>query len=204
MNISQSSLRNAFYEVQSNYGCAGVDSVTVGMFDRNLKNNLQIIEYQLMDGRYSPLPLMQILVAKKNGEARKLCIPPVRDRVVHKAVLDLIEPAFEKEFEDCSYAYRKGRSVKQVVNKLRELYDQGYRWVVDADVDVFFDNVDHKLLEEKINRVIDDPDVRRLLVQWMNAEVWDGVSLTRLKKGIPQGSAISPIPFYDFSFGKSS
>jgi retron-type reverse transcriptase len=113
--------------------------------------------------------------------------------VVHKAVLDLIEPAFEKEFEDCSYAYRKGRSVKQVVNKLRELYDQGYRWVVDADVDVFFDNVDHKLLEEKINRVIDDPDVRRLLVQWMNAEVWDGVSLTRLKKGIPQGSAISPI-----------
>ena len=193
MNISQSNLRDAFYKVKANNGCAGVDGVTLGMFERNLNNSLQIIEYQIMEGRYSPLPLMKILVAKKSGEPRKLCIPPVRDRVVHKAVLELIEPVLEKEFEECSYAYRRGRSVRQVIDRVRALYDQGYQWVVDADIDAFFDNVSHRLLEEKINQVIHDPAVRRLMVQWMNAEVWDGKSLSRLKKGIPQGSAISPI-----------
>ena len=136
---------------------------------------------------------MQILVAKKNGEPRKLCIPTVRDRVVERAVLDRIGPILEKEFEECSYAYRRGRSVRQVVYKIKQYYNEGFRWVVDSDVDAFFDNVSHELLLEKLNRFIREEKIRKLVAQWIQAEVWDGKRLTVLSKGIPQGSAISPV-----------
>jgi len=170
-----------------------VDGVTIERFEKKLDLNLAVLKDELDRQVYFPLPLMKILVAKKNGEPRGLCIPVVRDRVVQKVTLDRIEPLLEKEFEECSYAYRKGRSVKQVVYKIKEYYDQGYRWVVDADIDAFFDEMNHKLLLSKFDLVVHDPSIQRLVRQWLKAEVWDGTSLTTLEKGIPQGSPISPI-----------
>ena len=187
------SLYSAFDAVKANHGCAGVDGVTIAAFEKNLNHNLAALQDELDRKSYIPRPLMQILVAKKNGEPRKLCIPCVRDRIVHRAILDQISPTLEKEFEDCSYAYRSGRSVKQVVYKIKTMYNQGYKWVVDADIDAFFDNVDHSLLEEKLNRFVRDENIRTLLKQWIPAEVWDGKSLEIIEKGIPQGSAISPV-----------
>lgn len=190
---STAKLRSAFTSVKANQGCAGVDGVTIGQFERQLGLNIAKLGDELDCGVYSPLPLMQIMVAKKNGEPRKLCIPIVRDRVVHRTVLDRIAPVLEKEFEECSYAYRKGRSVKQVVYKIKQYYNEGFRWVVDCDIDAFFDNVDHDLLLEKFNHFIHDDRICKLVVQWVKAEVWDGKHLTVLSKGIPQGSAISPV-----------
>jgi len=191
--LNKKALHTAFESVDANHGCAGVDGVTLGRFKRNLGQNLAALQAEMETGAYMALPLMQILVAKKNGEPRKLCIPAVRDRVAQRAVLDRIEPLLEKEFEECSYAYRKGRSVKQVVSKIIDYHKQGYGWVVDADIDAFFDNVDHALMIDKFNRVAADETIRRLVAGWVAAEVWDGSRLTTLKKGIPQGSAISPI-----------
>lgn len=190
---SQTSLTEAFQSVKANHGCAGVDGVTIGQFERRLDFNIARLQDELDRGVYFPLPLMQILVAKKNGEPRKLCIPTVRDRVAERAVLDQIGPILEKEFEECSYAYRQGRSVRQVVYKIKHYYNEGFRWVVDADVDAFFDNVSHALMLEKFNRFISDVKIRSLVAQWVKAEVWDGKRLTVLSKGIPQGSALSPI-----------
>jgi group II intron reverse transcriptase/maturase len=147
----------------------------------------------LESGVYQPLPLMKILVAKKNGEPRGLCISVIRDRVAQKALLIRIEPILEKEFETCSFAYRKGRSIRQVVQQIKSLYDRGYRWVVNADIDAFFDLVDHDLMREKVRTYISDPGMVRLIETWISAEVWDGRKLSRLTRGIPQGSAISPI-----------
>jgi group II intron reverse transcriptase/maturase len=195
MVLDLASLRSAFQSVKANHGCAGVDGVTIERFEADITNNLHALEQEIASGTYSPLPLLKILVdkGKGDGEARNLCVPVVRDRVVQTAALKHIEPVLEKEFEECSFAYRKGRSVKHAVYKIKEYYDKGYRWVVNADIDAFFDNVAHWLLLEKFKQCVHEPGIHRLVGQWLNVEVWDGTSLTRLEKGIPQGSPISPI-----------
>ncbi len=186
-------LQSAFEQVKENDGCAGVDGVTVEKFDERIKRNIDTLRNELLMASYQPLPLLRILVDKGNGEARALSIPTVRDRVVQTAVLDVIRPLFEAEFEQCSYAYRKGRSVKQAVYKVKEYYEDGYVWVVDADIDAFFDSVDHDILIKKVKKIIKNKDIVRLIMMWIKAEVWDGKSVKTLERGIPQGSAISPI-----------
>lgn len=190
-----SSLEAAFQQVRENHGCAGVDGVTIEEFELALSRNLAELENELKRQIYSPLPLLKILVdkGKGNDEARALCVPTVRDRVVQTAVLHAIEPLLEEEFEDCSFAFRKGRSVKQAVYKIKSYYNDGYRWVVDSDIDAFFDSVDHGLLMKKVVRYIKDKDLVRLIELWIGAEVWDGKGVAALKTGIPQGSPISPI-----------
>ncbi|WP_096895608.1 reverse transcriptase domain-containing protein [Candidatus Scalindua japonica] len=189
----QTTLQSAFERVRGNRGCAGVDGVTVEKFDERIKRNIDTLRSELLMASYQPLPLLRILVDKGNGEARALSVPTVKDRVVQTAVLEITRPFFEAEFEQCSYAYRKGRSVKQAVYKISEYYADGYTWAVDADIDAFFDNVDHDVLIKKVKRIIKDKDIRRLITMWVKAEVWDGKSVETLKIGIPQGSAISPI-----------
>lgn len=186
-------LHEAFGAVRENRGCAGVDGQTIGAFQENLRINLSALQEELNTGRYLPLPLLKILVAKKNGELRGLCIPTVRDRIAQKAVLERIEPVFEKQFEECSFAYRKGRSIRQAVMRIKALYEQGYRWVVEADIDAFFDNVDHELLMKKVCCHLCDATLASLVETWIKAEVWDGRHLQRVSKGIPQGSPLSPV-----------
>jgi group II intron reverse transcriptase/maturase len=192
-NQPQCALSTAFRSVKANHGRAGVDGVTIRKFEQNLEANLFSLYEELERGSYFPLPLMKILVEKKNGESRGLCIPTVRDRVAQRAVLNTIGPVLEKQFEDCSYGYRKGRSVRQVVYHITSLYREGYRYVVDADIDAFFDNVDHVLLKAKFNHLIQDPLIQQLVANWIEGEIWDGTILKKITKGIPQGSAVSPV-----------
>jgi group II intron reverse transcriptase/maturase len=184
---------SAFKRVQENRGCAGVDGVSIEEFEQDLERNLTQLMKEINRKTYFPLPLLKILVDKGNGDGRPLLIPTVKDRVAQSAMLEVIEPIFEKEFEQCSFAYRKGRSVKQAVYQIKEYRDKGYTWVVDADIDAYFDSIDHAFLLEKVKKLIKDPEVLRLIEIWVKAEVWDGEAITRLTKGIPQGSVISPI-----------
>ncbi|MDI6736617.1 MAG: group II intron reverse transcriptase/maturase [bacterium] len=186
-------LSTAWGRVKENHGCAGVDGVTIEGFEKRLERNLKRLQTDLRNKSYHPLPLLKFLVDKGNGEARPLSVPTVRDRIAQSAVLEVFEPAFESEFEECSFAYRKGRSVKQAIYQIKEYYEAGYRWVVDADIDAFFDSVDHQLLLKKVKRYINDEYIVRLIELWIKAEVWDGESLKVMNKGIPQGSPISPI-----------
>jgi group II intron reverse transcriptase/maturase len=191
--INLDSLYLAFKNVKENHGCAGADGVTIEQFEGNLDINLKIMHNEITEQTYFPLPLLKILVDKGNGEARALCIPAVRDRVVQAAVLQIIEPILEREFEECSFVYRKGRSVKLAVYKIKEYYEQGYQWIVDADIDAFFDSVDHALLLSKFKKYVSVPYIQKLIELWLKAEIWDGKSLSISQKGIPQGSPISPI-----------
>lgn len=186
-------LLRGWNRVKENYGCPGVDRMTIEGFDNKLDRNLISLQKDLRSERYKPLPLLKFLVDKGNGEARSLSVPTVRDRVAHSAVLRAVEPIFEAEFEEISFAYRKGRSVKQAIYEVKECRDKGYKWVVDADIDAFFDNVNHDLLFERIETILKNTNLIRLIKMWVRAEVYDGNSVFRLKEGIPQGSAISPI-----------
>lgn len=191
--FDHTSLQQAFLSVQENHGCAGVDGVSIERFAESLTENLVALRHELVKQTYRPLPLLQIKVAKKNGEPRGLSIPAIRDRVVQTAILRHYQPLLEKEFEACSYGYRKGRSVRQAVLEIKKYHDQGYCWVVDADIDAFFDTVDHALLLAKVEQFVPEPGVRRLIAQWLAAEVWDGASLLTLRRGLPQGSPLSPL-----------
>ncbi len=186
-------LRIAFRRVEASHGMPGVDGVSIAAFRHRLDENLYALSAELGDGRYTPLPLLRFLVAKPDGSPRGLCVPCVRDRVAQAAVLNLVEPIFEAQFEDASFAYRRGRSVRQAARRIKELRDRGYKYVVEADIDSFFDNVDHGLLLGKVGRLIYDPCVVRIIRDWVKAEVYDGEKVYVLDKGICQGSVISPV-----------
>ncbi|MBW2135889.1 MAG: RNA-directed DNA polymerase [Deltaproteobacteria bacterium] len=183
----------AFTRVEASRGMAGVDGVSIAAFKRKLHFNLNSLANDLAADRYTPLPLLRLLVAKPDGSPRALAVPTVRDRVAQAAVLNVIEPLFEAQFEEVSFAYRKGRSVKQAACRIKGLREQGYRYVVDADLDAFFDNIDHDLLFTKVARLISDPAILKLIRLWVKAEVYDGEKVYVMAKGIPQGAVISPL-----------
>jgi group II intron reverse transcriptase/maturase len=193
--ISLVNLSDAFLQVKENRGCAGVDGITIEEFELDLNKNLARLHQELKAKSYLPLPLLKIIVDKGDGTGatRKLCIPSVRDRVAQTAVLHFIEPILEKEFEDCSFAFRKGRSAQKAIHKIQEYYDRGFRWVVDADIDAFFDSVNHDQLMVKVGNYIKNKEIVRLIKLWIKAEVWNGDFIEILDKGVPQGSPLSPI-----------
>lgn len=180
-------LKDSFLRVKENRGCAGVDGVTIEEFEMDLDQNLFHLRNEIINNTYCPLPLLKILVDKGNGESRALLIPTVRDRVAQSAVLGVIEPIFEKEFEHCSFAYRKGRSVKQAVYQIKEYRDKGYTWVVDADIDAYFENIDHNLLFQRLKNLIKDLQILKLIDMWVKAEVWEERPLLKSQRESHKG-----------------
>ncbi|GJL72549.1 MAG: hypothetical protein NMNS01_17480 [Nitrosomonas sp.] len=191
--VSPRTLYKAWEKVVKNQGCAGIDGVNISTFSANLHTNLETLANEVKYNTYRPHPLLEVEINKKLIGTRSLLIPVIRDRVIQTAAAIVLTPLFEAEFEDASYAYRKGRSVNQAITRIEQLRNQGYQWVVDADIQTFFDQVDHKLLMRQVQQLIKDRDILRLIRLWLTMTVVDGDMRFRLTKGIPQGSPISPI-----------
>lgn len=191
--VHHPNLHAAFLRVEASQGMAGVDGVSLGEFRHNLEINLAVLGEELRSGRYFPLPLLRFLVAKTGGSPRTLAVPTVRDRVAQAAVLNIIEPLFEAQFEDVSFAYRRGRSVRQAAMRIKELRDRGYRFIADVDIDDYFNQIDHELLFAKIAALVTNAEILALLRRWVRAEIYDGEKVFILEKGIPQGAVISPL-----------
>lgn len=191
--LAQSSLLAAWEKVRANQGAPGVDGVTLDRFEDNLHANLTLLRKEVQQHSYRPLPLLRVEIPKRGGGMRPLSIPAVRDRVLQTAVATALTPLFETQFEDTSFAYRRGHSVEQAVARVEQLREQGYRWVVDADIRAFFDQVNHKRLLAEVERLVNDEEILWLIRHWIRAEVQDRGSRYRLKKGIPQGSPLSPL-----------
>lgn len=183
----------AFNRVHENGGCRGSDGVSLVDFRENLEFELDHLQDRLLRRRYHPLPLLQFQVPKSQTRLRTLSVPTVRDRVVQTAVYQLTREIFEAEFEDCSYAFREGRSVKDAVHRIDELRRQGFRWIVDADIEGFFDNIDHEKLTARLRRLPLDSYLLSLFERWVRAEIYDGTRIIPLERGIPQGSVVSPM-----------
>jgi retron-type reverse transcriptase len=169
-----SSLHQAWRKVRANRGSAGVDAISLQAFEKNLNANLAELSRNLINKTYEPLPARYVSVSKPNGKMRELAIPTVRDRVVQRAVLDLIEPLFEPQFLDCSYAFRPGRSVEMAIEKMIVARAHGLLWTVDADIKDFFPSINHSLLLDELSCTLDDSDILRLIQIWLDSGVFDG------------------------------
>ncbi len=191
--IDSQNLLAAWEKVEENAGGPGVDGVSVDVFDATVEEAIPRLQDELRNHTYRPQPLLRVTVAKPQGGIRALAIPTVRDRIAQTAVAQVLTPILDPEFEDVSFGYRRGRSVEHALFKVRQYRDEGYQWVVDADLDAFFDNVDWQLLLARVQQSVPDPDILQLLELWLHADIRDGLRFISPTKGIPQGAPVSPI-----------
>lgn len=187
-------LEEAWRSVRSNRGSCGVDGVSIKQFESDLVNNLWTLHRLLREKRYKPKPALRVNIPKGDGRFRSLGIPAVRDRVVQQALLRVLEPIFEAKFLDCSFGFRPDRSQLDAINQVEYYREaEGCRWVVEADIVGFFDNVDHELLLDLVNKDISDGSVLRLIRSWLEAGVSVDGAVEETQKGVPQGGPISPL-----------
>jgi group II intron reverse transcriptase/maturase len=192
--LSKEGLRKAFKKVKSAKGSAGIDGQSINDFAESMESNLDQLLAELRDKAYKPLPVRRKEIAKKNGGTRLLGIPAVRDRVVQQALLEILQPIFDREFHPSSYGYRPGRSCHQAIGKAIMFIRQYERkWVVDMDLSKCFDTLDHELIIASFRRRIKDGSVLGLLKQFLESGVMTTEGWQASELGSPQGGVISPL-----------
>src|SRR6266850_1406940 len=187
-------LRAAFAKVKANQGAAGVDHQTIEMFEANLETNLIRVSQQLADGSYRPQAVRRQWIAKPgSSEQRPLGIPTVRNRVVETALCNVLEPIFERDFAEHSYGFRPGRGCKDALRRVDRLLKAGNTWVVDADLQSYFDTIPKQKLLERVAKKVADSRVLELVAAILQTEVMEGLAHWRPAAGTPQGAVISPL-----------
>jgi RNA-directed DNA polymerase len=170
--VESKNLKKAYRKVVGNKGSAGVDGMTVEELAPYLKKEWPAIKGRLLEDQYKPQPVRRVEIPKPGGGGvRKLGIPTVVDRLIQQAVLQVLEPRFEPGFSESSYGFRPGRSAHQAVLKARDYVASGKRWVVDLDLEKFFDRVNHDVLMSRIARKIKDKRVLRLIRRYLQAGI---------------------------------
>jgi len=183
----------AYRQVVSNKGSAGVDGMPVSELYHYLTTNRERIESELRQGKYLPQAILGVEIPKSNGKTRLLGIPTVIDRLLQQAVGQVMAIKFEMEFEDYSYGFRPNRNAQQAVLKTQEYINSGYQHIVDIDLRSFFDEVDHCILLQLLYRKVKCPFTLRFIRKWLRAPILINGKLTKRRKGVPQGSPLSPL-----------
>lgn len=187
-------LRAAWEKVRRNRGAAGVDRQSVEKFGKRAEHYLRELQHALQEGSYHPQPVLRTWIPKPGTTAlRPLGIPAVKDRVVQTALRNVIEPIFEAQFLDVSYGFRPGRSAKDALREVWRLLAAGYVWVVDADIQSYFDTIDWTLLMEDVKKSVSDGKVLALLESYLTQDVAEGLKVWKPTQGTPQGAVISPL-----------
>ena len=190
--LNQNNLNKAYKKVVANKGVAGVDGITVEEFDY-LKENKDRILNQIRKRKYKPQPVKRVQIPKENGKMRNLGIPTVTDRIIQQAIFQVISPIFEKQFNDNSFGFRPNRSCEQAVVKALEYLNDGYEWIVDIDLEKFFDTVNQDKLITIIGKTIKDGDVVSLIRKYLSAGVMEKGIVKPTYVGTPQGGNLSPL-----------
>ena len=187
-------LYEAWKRVKANKGANGVDGITIEDVEaKGVECYLTGIQSELKSGTYRPLPVRRVMIPKSDGSQRPLGIPSVKDRIVQMATKIAIEPVFEADFKDCSYGFRPKRSAKQALEVVRKACNNKGYYVVDADIEKFFDNVNQDKLMTLIELRISDRRILKLIRQWLKSGVLYGNILEISELGTSQGSVISPL-----------
>lgn len=187
-------LWEAWKRVKANGGSSGIDGIHIGDIEmRGIEEYLLKIQKDLMQGNYKPSPVKRVMIPKPDGSQRPLGVPNIRDRIVQMATKIAIEPVFEADFKDCSYGFRPKRSAKQALEVVRKACNNKGYYVVDADIEKFFDNVNQEKLMVLVEQRISDRRILKLIRQWLKAGIMYGNVLEIEEVGTSQGSVISPL-----------
>ena len=186
-------LAAAWAKVRANGGAAGVDGVSIERFAARSEEYLAELSLALREGSYRPQAVRRVEIPKDDGRTRPLGIPAVKDRIVQTAVKFVIEPIFEHRFVEGSYGFRPGRGCRDALREVSRLITEGYAFVVDADVEGYFDNIPHERLMERVEEQISDGRLLQLLRGWLGADVLQGLERWTPTTGTPQGAVISPL-----------
>lgn len=191
--LSRENLNAAYLAVYRNKGAAGVDGVTINELKEHLKTHKEEILSEIRARKYTPQPVLRVEIPKENGKKRKLGIPTVVDRVVQQAIAQVLSPIYEKQFSNSSYGFRPKRSCEMAVVRSLEIMNDGYDWIVDIDLERFFDTVHHDRLMNIISRTVSDGDVISLIRKFLVSGVMVGGRREESRVGTPQGGNLSPL-----------
>lgn len=183
----------AYQRVVRNGGAPGVDGVPVDELMAYCQKHWSRIREELLNERYEPQPVRKVDIPKPDGGIRTLGIPTVLDRMIQQALLQVLEPIFDPTFSDGSFGYRPGRRAQQAVVSARQHMAAGYRWVVDLDLEKFFDRVNHDVLMARVARRVKDKRVLRLIRRYLQAGLMEGGLVSPRAEGTPQGGPLSPL-----------
>lgn len=188
-------MMQAFKAVKKNRGAAGIDKVSIAMFQQNLDDNLAALKRDLKKGTFTPKPLRRVWISKdaKGTKFRPLGIPAVRDRVAQEVIRRLLEPIFEPLFHDGSFGFRPKRSCHNAIDRVLSFHDEGDRITLDADIAGFFDNIPHKLIVAAVAEEVADGNILSLVEKFLAAGVMDSGVFKPTTIGTPQGGVISPL-----------
>jgi RNA-directed DNA polymerase len=183
----------AWYDVAENKGSHGTDGQTIAEFEKNMDYHVRVIHNELREKTYCPQPVRRVFIPKADGSQRPLGIPCVRDRLVQQSLRRVIEPIFEEKFLDCSYGFRPGRDCHMAIDKVTQHLEEGYQWVIDADLRAYFDTIPHDKLIDQVWEEISDSSVLKLIRKFLESGVLHGGTYEATVEGVPQGGVISPL-----------
>src|SRR3989475_11699339 len=186
-------LKEALRQVKGNKGSAGIDGVTVDQLTDYLKQHWPMIREQLLKGTYEPKPVRRVEIPKPDGGVRKLGIPTVLDRFIQQAAMQVLQRRWDRTFSEHSYGFRPGRSAHQAVEQAQQYIAEGYRFVVDLDLEKFFDRVNHDQLMAKIAERVSDKRLLKLIRAFLGAGVMEDGLVNPVDEGTPQGGPLSPL-----------
>ncbi len=191
--LRRENLKAAYVRVVRNGGAGGVDGRSVDDLEEQIRTDWPRIREQLLSGTYIPSPVLRVEIPKPGGGVRVLGIPTVMDRMIQQALHQKLTPVFDVTFSDDSYGFRPGRSAHQAVLRSREHIEAGHRWVVDLDLEAFFDTVHHDVLMSRVARRVKDKRVLRLIGRYLRAGMMGGGLMSPRTEGTPQGGPLSPL-----------
>lgn len=192
-DVTKQEVWRAYGQVRTNRGAAGSDGVTIEKFEENLKDNLYKLWNRLSSGSYFPSPVRRVEIPKGNGQSRPLGIPTVVDRIAQAVIKNRLEPVVEQHFHEDSYGYRPGKSAKDAVSRARQRCWES-DWVLDMDIQSFFDTLDHDLVMVAVSRFTECHHTKLYISRWLKGSVImkDGQQVAS-ERGVPQGGVISPL-----------